>query len=55
MHRGASFVYYELKQNYHWPGVKNQITDKIKKCLICELNNQKKCERTQFITTSRLF
>ncbi|GJW11024.1 putative reverse transcriptase domain-containing protein [Tanacetum coccineum] len=35
VHPGADKMYYDLKDRYWWPGMKNNITEYVSKCLTC--------------------
>lgn len=53
LHRGLEPIYYRLKQEYYWPGMKNAIRNVIRKCRICVENNRKNGGGSEFVTTSR--
>lgn len=53
LHRGVESVYYNLKLKYYWPGMKEFIREKLKKCEICEVNNRKNKMGYEFVATSR--
>jgi rubrerythrin len=55
LHRGIEAVYYELKKEFYWPGIKTTISNVIRKCATCITNNRKKKGGTKFIETSRKF
>ncbi|KAM0684985.1 hypothetical protein COBT_003805 [Conglomerata obtusa] len=43
-HRGIESVYYELKKEYYWIGMKKTIENVIKKCETCaQINRKNKC------------
>lgn len=46
-------VYYEMKQDYYWPGIRLNIEDEIGKCETCQINNRKKSGGYDFVSTSR--
>jgi Integrase zinc binding domain len=52
-HRGLESIYYEMKKEYYWPGIKNTIKNVIRKCKICMENNRKKSGGVDFVMTSR--
>ncbi|KAF9758256.1 Transposon Ty3-I Gag-Pol polyprotein [Nosema granulosis] len=41
-HRGVKGTYYQIKQKYYWPGMKDAITKKLKECELCQIGNRKK-------------
>ena len=36
MHPGGNKMYWDLKQNYWWKGMKKNVTDYVFKCLTCQ-------------------
>jgi hypothetical protein len=52
-HRGTEPVYYEIKKNYYWPGIKETIAEAIKKCEVCQKLNRKNTGGDRFIETTR--
>ncbi|KAF9749472.1 Transposon Ty4-H Gag-Pol polyprotein, partial [Nosema granulosis] len=52
-HKGIEAVYYEMKDKFYWPGIKESIANKIKKCETCQINNRKTTGGCDFIATSR--
>ena len=53
MHRGPAAVYYEIRKEYYWPGMKNEIENELKECEVCKINNRKKAGGSEFIVTTR--
>ncbi|WUR03409.1 reverse transcriptase [Vairimorpha necatrix] len=51
--RGLGSVYYAMKFDYYWPGIKENIKMMIKKCEKCQKYNRKKSGGCDFIATSR--
>ncbi|KAI3686378.1 hypothetical protein L1987_80053 [Smallanthus sonchifolius] len=46
IHPGANKMYQDLKKEYWWPGMKNDVTEYVNKCLTCSLvkaEHQKPC------------
>jgi hypothetical protein len=41
LHRGVEPTYYNLKQEYYWPSMKETIVNVVRKCKICIENNRK--------------
>ncbi|KAI5177776.1 hypothetical protein PAEPH01_2506, partial [Pancytospora epiphaga] len=52
-HRGSGAVYYELKRNYYWPGMRETVKNVIKKCAKCIEFNRKNNGGSEFVCTSR--
>ncbi|KAF9747733.1 hypothetical protein NGRA_3512, partial [Nosema granulosis] len=52
-HRGVKGTYYNLKQKYYWPGIKDQIAKVIKECSICSINNRKNTGGCDFVATRK--
>lgn len=52
-HRGVEAVYYKIKQNMYWVGMKKTIENVIHQCELCnQINRKKKCGY-EFVTTDR--
>ncbi|KAI3762516.1 hypothetical protein L1987_52946 [Smallanthus sonchifolius] len=50
IHPGTNKMYQDLKKEYWWPGMKNDVTEYVSKCLTCSLvkaEHQKPCGRMQ--------
>lgn len=54
-HRGIESIYYQIKGEYYWPGIKETIKNVIKQCEVCQINNRKCTGGSEFVTTSRPF
>ncbi|ELQ74545.1 LTR Retrotransposon [Trachipleistophora hominis] len=52
-YRGLEPTYYELKERYHWLGMKRHITEIIKRCETCQQNNRKHTEGNEMVSTTR--
>ncbi|KAF9761577.1 Pro-Pol polyprotein [Nosema granulosis] len=52
-HRGVKGTYYNLKQNWYWPGMKDEISRIIKECEICSINNRKTTGGCEFVATRK--
>lgn len=52
-HRSMLSVYYGMKNNYYWPGMKKDIENELRKCEVCQINNRKKSGGCDFVATSR--
>ncbi|KAI5177931.1 hypothetical protein PAEPH01_2510 [Pancytospora epiphaga] len=52
-HRGSGAVYYELKRNYYWPGMRETVKNVIKKCVKCIEYNRENNGKSEFVCTSR--
>ncbi|KAI3813749.1 hypothetical protein L1987_18481 [Smallanthus sonchifolius] len=50
IHPGTNKMYQDLKKEYWWPGMKNDVTEYVNKCLTCSLvkaEHQKPCGKMQ--------
>ncbi|KAI3821399.1 hypothetical protein L1987_08966 [Smallanthus sonchifolius] len=50
IHPGTNKMYQDLKKEYWWPGMKNDVTEYVSKCLTCSLvkaEHQKPCGKMQ--------
>ncbi|KAI3777919.1 hypothetical protein L1987_47722 [Smallanthus sonchifolius] len=50
IHPGTNKMYHDLKKEYWWPGMKNDVTDYVSKCLTCsqvKAEHQKPCGKMQ--------
>ncbi|KAI3773906.1 hypothetical protein L1987_48445 [Smallanthus sonchifolius] len=50
IHPGTNKMYQDLKKEYWWPGMKNDVTEYVSKCLTCSLvkaEHQKPCGKIQ--------
>ena len=52
-HRGMKGTYYELKKNFYWPGMKDQLQKRLKECEICQIGNRKAKGGAVMVATSR--
>lgn len=52
LHRGYEPVYYEMKKEFYWPGIRKTICNVIKECEICEINNRKNKEPPEYVTST---
>lgn len=52
-HRGRTSVYYEIRKQFYWPGVKDQIERVLKNCETCQKFNRKTSGGTDFVSTTR--
>ncbi|MGL4850595.1 MAG: reverse transcriptase domain-containing protein, partial [Clostridium sp.] len=52
-HRGVKGTYYNLKQYWYWPGMKDEISRVIKKCDVCGVNNRKTTGGCEFVATRK--
>jgi len=52
-HRSVDAVYYFLRKEWYWPGMKETIREVLKKCEVCQINNRKDTGGSEFVTTSR--
>ncbi len=52
-HKGVEAVYYEMKNKWYRPGIKETIINVIKKCEVCQINNRKTLGGCDYIATSR--
>ncbi|KAF9756208.1 hypothetical protein NGRA_3258, partial [Nosema granulosis] len=52
-HRDVKATYYQLKQKYYWPGMKDMVTKLLKECETCQIANRKNKGGVEFITSSR--
>ncbi len=50
-HRGVKGTYYNLKQNWYWPGMKDEISRILKECDVCSINNRKTTGGCDFVAT----
>lgn len=51
-HRGRTSVYYEIRKEFYWPGVKDQIEKVLKNCETCQKYNRKTSGGTDFVCTT---
>jgi hypothetical protein len=52
-HRGTKGTYYNIKQRWYWPGMKDHINRVLKDCEICSINNRKTTGGCDFVVTRR--
>lgn len=53
LHRGFDAVYYEMKKEFYWPGIKYTISDVLAECDVCQINNRKNKKIPEYVTTTR--
>ncbi len=51
-HRSLGAVYYAMKFDYYWPGIKKDIEETLKKCEKCQIYNRKKCGGCDFVEST---
>lgn len=52
-HRGLEAVYYDLKKEYYWLGMSEEIKETLKKCQWCIMGNRKRKQGFEFVITNR--
>lgn len=52
-HRGLCSVYYELKKNLYWIGMKKTVENVCKKCVVCIQGNRKNKQGYTYVETSK--
>ncbi|KAF9762687.1 Pro-Pol polyprotein [Nosema granulosis] len=52
-HRGIKGTYYQLKQRYYWPWMKDRVSRILKECETCQVANRKNKGEVEFVTSSR--
>lgn len=55
LHRGVDTIIYDIKRNWYWPKMREDIVAVVKACEICKINNRKKTGGSEFVTSSRRY